>query len=131
VEIFCAGITRKNCNRSCNRKYEQLQLTKPDLISGYGRFSNYKVMSIYIYIYKYIWNKGSVMSICIKMKEVEQMIYNLLQEYREHLLKTYRPDTARTYYKRLCTLFEGQSLFIKDKLDMPLIIEKLEPVDTK
>ena len=67
----------------------------------------------------------------MKIKEVERMIYNLLQEYKEHLQEKYRPDTANTYYKRLCTLFEGQSLFLKDKLDIPLIIEKIGSIKHK
>lgn len=38
------------------------------------------------------------------------MLYNLLSSYRGYLEARYSRDTARTYYHRLCALFDGQSI---------------------
>jgi len=54
------------------------------------------------------------------------MIYGIVGEYRRFLLGRYRPQTAETYYKRLCTLLDGQSIRGKsDNLNYELILGKL------
>jgi len=59
------------------------------------------------------------------------VIHDLLYAYREHLLETYRPETARTYYKRLCTLFEGQSLSMTNGLDIESVLDNLGQIKYK
>jgi len=57
------------------------------------------------------------------------MIYDLLASYKDYLLETYRPATAETYYKRLSTLFEGQSISnTASKLDIEKVLEKLSTI---
>ncbi len=60
------------------------------------------------------------------------MLYNLLQEYRACLLKSHTDATAETYYKRLCTLFEGQSLTdTVNRLDIQKVLDKLGLIKNK
>ena len=60
------------------------------------------------------------------------MIYDLLHAYKDYLLTFYRPDTAETYYKKICTLFEGQSLVDTIKrLDVDMVMGKLSEVKHK
>jgi len=54
------------------------------------------------------------------------MIYDLLASYKDYLLETYRPSTAGTYYKRLCTLLADQSLSdTTNRLDIEKVFDKL------
>jgi len=51
------------------------------------------------------------------------MLYDVLQAYLEYLLGIYSQETAETYYKRLCRLFEGQPVTDTVKrLDVELIL---------
>ena len=60
------------------------------------------------------------------------MLYDLLNEYKRHVVGTHQPATAQTYYKRLCSLFEGQSLFHTiEKLDIDKILGKLGEIKHK
>jgi len=60
------------------------------------------------------------------------MIYDLLASYKDYLLETYRPSTAETYYKRLSTLLEGQSISQTTKrLDMEKVLDKLGTIKHK
>lgn len=54
------------------------------------------------------------------------MKYDLLNTYKNYLLTLYRPDTADTYYKKLCTLFDGQNfLDTANNLNIDKILDKL------
>ncbi len=60
------------------------------------------------------------------------MLYNLLYDYRDYLLRSFSPATAETYYKRLCTLPEGQN--VKDtvnQLDIERILAKMAEIKHK
>jgi len=60
------------------------------------------------------------------------MIYDLLKSYKEFLVHSLAQTTAETYYKKLCILFEGQS--ISDtvrKLDIDMVLGKLGRVRHK
>jgi hypothetical protein len=60
------------------------------------------------------------------------MIYNLLREYREHLLCSYSTTTAETYYKRLTILFAGQNVSdTVGKFDAELVLQKLGEIKYK
>jgi len=60
------------------------------------------------------------------------MIYDLLLEYRDYLMKSYSSATAETYYKRLCRLFEGQhAADTVKRLDVDLVLEKLANIRHK
>jgi integrase len=60
------------------------------------------------------------------------MLYNLLREYRQELLRNYSPATAETYYKRLAILFEGQRVSdTVGKLDVQLVLVKLSELKYK
>jgi len=60
------------------------------------------------------------------------MIYDLLGSFKIHLLARLRPATVDTYYKRLCLLFEGQSITgTVRNLDIDLILEKLGQIKHK
>jgi len=60
------------------------------------------------------------------------MKYDLLSAYKNYLLVLYRPDTANTYYKKLCTLFEGQSLTdTANNLDIDKILDNLGTIKHK
>ena len=60
------------------------------------------------------------------------MIYNLLTSYKEYLLEKFKSETANTYYKKLCLLFEGQSLSrTVERLDVELLLKKLEEIRYK
>lgn len=60
------------------------------------------------------------------------MIYTVLKAYREYLLQFLGCQTAETYYKRLCLLFEGQSITdTVGKLDIQKIITKLGDIRHK
>ena len=53
------------------------------------------------------------------------MIYDLLKDYRRYLLTIYRPSTAETYYKKLCTIFKGQSITnTVDNLNIDKILDQ-------
>jgi len=60
------------------------------------------------------------------------MIYDLLKAYRVYLVEKMQPATAETYYKKLCLLFEGQSISdTVGKLDIDKILEKLGKIKYK
>jgi len=60
------------------------------------------------------------------------MKYDLLNAYKNYLLALYRPDTAQTYYKKLCTLFDGQSLTdTMSNLDIDKILGNLSAIKHK
>jgi len=60
------------------------------------------------------------------------MKYDLLNAYRDYLLASYRPSTANTYYKKLCTLFEGQSLTdTANALNIDKILDNLSTIKHK
>ena len=60
------------------------------------------------------------------------MIYTLLNSYREYLENKYTPSTAETYYKRISSLFKGQSLSdTVSRLDFNKILEHLGKVKYK
>jgi len=60
------------------------------------------------------------------------MKYDLLNAYKDYLLTSYRPQTANTYYKKLCTLFEGQSFsYTSNNLNIDKIMEKLGKIKHK
>ena len=63
---------------------------------------------------------------------IKMMKYDLLSAYRDYLSELYRPSTADTYYKKLCTLFEGQSLIdTAHNLDIDRILDNLSTVKHK
>jgi len=60
------------------------------------------------------------------------MKYDLLNAYRDYLLASYRPDTAQTYYKKLCTLFDGQNVTnTMSNFDIDKILDKLGTIKHK
>lgn len=60
------------------------------------------------------------------------MLYSLLQSYRAYLETIYSKETARTYYNRIVSLFEGQSITdITNKLDINKVMSKLEKIEHK
>jgi len=60
------------------------------------------------------------------------MKYDLLNTYKNYLLTLYRPDTANTYYKKLCTLFDGQNfLDTANNLNIDKILDKLGNIQHK
>ena len=60
------------------------------------------------------------------------MKYDLLSAYKAYLSELYRPSTADTYYKKLCNLFEGQSLTdTAVNFDIDRILENLGTVKYK
>jgi len=60
------------------------------------------------------------------------MKYGLLTAYRNYLLGIYRPETAQTYYKKLCTLFDGQNLlYTASNLDIDKILDNLSTIKHK
>ena len=62
----------------------------------------------------------------------KKMIYDVLKSFEEHLLNTYSEETSNTYYKRLCSLFDGQNLLNTVKnLDTDKILYKLGQIKYK
>jgi len=60
------------------------------------------------------------------------MIYDLLKAYKKYLLTLYRPSTAEGYYKKLCTLFQGQCITATVKrLDIDAALNKLSQIKDK
>jgi len=60
------------------------------------------------------------------------MMYDLLKNYKNYLLQSYSQETANTYYKRLCILFEGQSLTnTASNLDFEKILDSLKQIKYK
>ena len=61
------------------------------------------------------------------------MIYNLMSAYKDYLLlRAYRPSTAQTYYKRLCTILDGQSITnTVSQLDIKKVLDKLGTIKHK
>jgi len=60
------------------------------------------------------------------------MMYDLLRAYKAFLLKSFRPTTAEMFYKKLCILFEGQSISdTVGKLDIDKILNKLGQIKHK
>lgn len=60
------------------------------------------------------------------------MLYDLLKAYKCALLQKLAPASATIYYKKLCLLLEGQSIFDPvGNLDMDKILDKLSEVKHK
>ena len=60
------------------------------------------------------------------------MIYNLLQEYKKHLLKSYSRATAEAYYKCLAVLLKNQpAVDTANRLDAGLVLDKLSEIKYK
>lgn len=63
---------------------------------------------------------------------MKKIIFSLLRSYREHLEGRLSPATANTYYKRLCTLFEGQNVVgVASSLDFERVSERLAQIKYK
>jgi len=63
---------------------------------------------------------------------VKKIIFSLLQDYRRYLEGRYSPATASTYYKRICTLFEGQNVVsVADRPDFGRALERLAQIKYK
>ena len=59
-------------------------------------------------------------------------MYDVLSAYKDYLLRIYQPETANTYYKRLCTLFTGQSAVnTVINLDLDQILHNLSTIKHK
>ena len=60
------------------------------------------------------------------------MIYNLLREYKKHLLKSYSRATVEAYYKRLAVLLKNQpAVDTANRLDAGLVLDKLSEIKYK
>ena len=61
----------------------------------------------------------------------DRLLYNELGAYRIYLESKFSKETARTYYHRLCTLFEGQDIVDTNNFDINKIISKLSEIEYK
>lgn len=60
------------------------------------------------------------------------MLYDVLRKYRSYLEEKYSKETARTYYIRLCNLFEGQDIFGNgSNLNIEKVLNNLANIEHK
>jgi len=60
------------------------------------------------------------------------MLYDLLDDYKKFLASRLASSTAESYYKKLCLLFDGQSVSdLVGNLDISKILDKLEVINHK